>query len=601
MQAIRSFKDIISKLTYIIDRKYKRRLIYVFIVLFISSVLELIGVTAIVPFIQAIIMPDSVMNNRIIAIACDAIGIQASTSVLMVIGFLIIVLYLFKNAFMIFSSYVQEDFSSKFQMELSNKMLVSYLKRPYVYFLDTNSSIIIRGCGNDISGVYNILSVSFQIASEMVTVLLIASYLVKTDVFIALSILIVMSVIMIAMLLVFKPMMKKIGVRGRELGAYIGKLLYQMISGVKEIYAMQRQEVFEKEYFTNREESRKLQKISGVIGACPDRITEGVCISGIILIVCIRLTTYKGDNTEFVAMLGAFAMAAFKIFPSVGKITNRINVIVANRPCLDGVYENLKSAENYEKQLIEYKSENALISDEEFVSEFENEIVIDSITWKYNRQEKPVLSGCSMSIKKGESIGFIGESGAGKTTLSDLILGLIRPQEGTITVDGVDIFTIPKSWASMVGYVPQSVFLIDDTIYNNVLFGQSSDDNSEEKVWEVLEKAQLKSFVETLPDGINTIVGERGVKFSGGQKQRIAIARALYSDPRILVLDEATAALDNETETAVMESIDALQGKITMIIVAHRLTTIKNCDRIYEIVDGKAVERDKSEVLQGIS
>lgn len=214
--------------------------------------------------------------------------------------------------------------------------------------------------------------------------------------------------------------------------------------------------------------------------------------------------------------------------------------------------------------------------------------------------KEAVLTNTFLCINKGESVAFIGSSGAGKTTLADIIMGLLKPQEGSVEMDGIDIFSIPHQWAKIIGYVPQSVFLIDDTVRRNVAFGLKEEDISDEKVWSALGQAQLKEFVEGLPAGLDTIVGERGVKFSGGQRQRVAIARALYEDPDILVLDEATSALDNETETVFMESIDALQGSKILIIVAHRLTTIRNCDRIYEITDGIAIERKKEEVLAGI-
>lgn len=203
------------------------------------------------------------------------------------------------------------------------------------------------------------------------------------------------------------------------------------------------------------------------------------------------------------------------------------------------------------------------------------------------------MAGLSLIIKKGESLALIGESGAGKTTLSDVILGLLKPELGTVKMDNIDIFAIPKQWAGIIGYVPQSVYLIDDTIKENIIFGLENNENNDEAIWRALEQAQLKQFVESLPQQLNTIVGERGIKFSGGQRQRVAIARALYYDPDILVLDEATSALDSGTETAVMEAIEALQGQKTLIIVAHRLTTIRNCDKIYEVKNGVAYLCDK--------
>ena len=215
-----------------------------------------------------------------------------------------------------------------------------------------------------------------------------------------------------------------------------------------------------------------------------------------------------------------------------------------------------------------------------------------NIFWKYPNSEVLVLNNLNLTICKGDAVGLIGSSGSGKTTLSDMLLGLFRPLSGGIFVDGVNIFTIPKEWAQVVGYVPQSVYLTDDTIRNNIAFGEDEKDIDDERIWKSLEEAQFKEFVQKLPDGLDTLVGERGIRFSGGQKQRIAIARALYYNPSIVVLDEATSALDNETEKAVMESIDALQKQKTLIIVAHRLTTLKNCNKVFEIKDGKAFEVD---------
>lgn len=302
---------------------------------------------------------------------------------------------------------------------------------------------------------------------------------------------------------------------------------------------------------------------------------------------------------DFVPKLAAFAMAAFKVLPSIGKVTSRINGLVYCRPSLANVYDIMKEADEYERHYQQYAEEHGEVKESEDL-QFDNKLTIQNVVWQYQNQKAPVLTDTTLEVKKGQSIALIGASGAGKTTLADIILGLLHPQEGVVLMDGIDVYAMPKTWARIVGYVPQSVFLMDDTVRNNIAFGLPGDMIEDEMIWDALERAHLKEFVAGLPNGLDTIVGERGVKFSGGQRQRIAIARALYNKPEILILDEATAALDNETETAVMESIDALQGQITMIIVAHRLTTIRNCDKIYEIRDGKAVEREKAEVLSGI-
>ena len=256
-------------------------------------------------------------------------------------------------------------------------------------------------------------------------------------------------------------------------------------------------------------------------------------------------------------------------------------------------------AEQYEEKVNAYIKEHASIhniSDEIF----QNKVEVKNISWRYPNSDVYVLKDLDLTVHKGEAIGFIGSSGAGKTTLSDMILGLFKPLMGGIYVDGIDIYTIPMQWAHVVGYVPQAVYLTDDTIRNNIAFGEEEQDIEDDKIWFALEQAQFKTFVQQLPNGLDTIVGERGIRFSGGQKQRLAIARALYYDPDIVILDEATSALDNETEKAVMESIDALQKSKTLIIVAHRLTTLRNCDKVFEIKDGKAFEVDMEQFKKQI-
>ena len=333
---------------------------------------------------------------------------------------------------------------------------------------------------------------------------------------------------------------------------------------------------------------------------------EGICITAFIVMLCVKSLTGV-NGAEFVSNAAAFAIAAFRILPSVGKITNNYNVIVYYQTMVEGVYRNIfeanEFAQNNELMMNEQRVADGQMTQKPVSAEnaaaFHSEICLENVSWKYPNADGRVIDGLNMVIPKGHAVGFVGASGAGKTTLADMILGLLPTETGAIKMDGVDIKSIPLTWSRTIGYVPQSVYLTDDTIRNNVAFGIEKEQIDDVLVWEALQQAQLKTFVESLPEGINTVVGERGIKFSGGQRQRVAIARALYYDPAILVLDEATSALDNETESAVMEAIESLQGHKTLIIVAHRLTTIKSCDEVYEIVDGKAVKKDMAEINHG--
>lgn len=282
--------------------------------------------------------------------------------------------------------------------------------------------------------------------------------------------------------------------------------------------------------------------------------------------------------------------------PSLGAISSGMNTITMNIPLMEKTYQILNEVSELEKAEKGKKITESKYKD----IEFKQEIKVDNISFCYPNSEENVLEDASVIIKKGESVAFIGPSGAGKTTLSDIILALLKPSKGKILMDGIDIEELGGTWNRIIGYVPQTVYIVDDSIRNNIAFGEEKGTINDEDVWQALKVAQLDEFVRGLPRGIDTRVGEFGVRFSGGQRQRLAIARAMYHNPEILVLDEATAALDNETENEVMKAIEALQGYKTLIVVAHRLTTVKKCDEIYEVRDKKIIKRNKADVLKGI-
>lgn len=598
IEIVREAKEVLNELSYVLTTKQKTQAVKVLIVIIISSWLELIGVSAVLPFMQAIIAPDNLLQNVYVQKMMKILQLDVSAKMLiMLVGVGLILVYLIKNLFMIFSLYIQQDYITVIQRDLSNRMLHSYMSRPYTFFLETNSSVIVRGSTESIAGLHQILYNLLTMIAEIISVVMIGVYLLYTDTWIAVTALLLMAIILVALVLFFRPMVKRSGKKNMMVLAKRNKVVYQAVNGIKEIYVMHRQHLFEEEYEEASEIYRNTQRNYSFLNVCPDKIVEGVCISGLIGIVCIRLLI-GGEMSDFVPKLAVFAMAAFKMLPSIGKISARINNIIYYRPMLLDVYNNVKETNQYRESQNRYILDQSIINSDKHCLRLCEQVTVNKVVWRYKNQNQDVLRGTTLTIMKGQAVGLIGASGAGKTTLVDMILGLLKPQAGTIEMDGRDIYTIPEAWSRMVGYVPQAVFLMDDTVRNNVCFGLREEDADDESVWEALERAQLKEFIQGLPNGLDTIVGERGVKFSGGQRQRIAIARALYCRPEILILDEATAALDNETEAAVMESIDSLQGQITMIIVAHRLTTIKKCDVIYEIADGRAIQREKAEVIR---
>ncbi len=583
--------DIIKKLNYITTPKQKRRLFFVYIVVLIGSFWELLGVAAILPFIETIMTPEASDGKWYTSLIIDMFGATDPMDRMSIMGIFIILIYIIKNVYLMFSSYVQASFSTSVQKELSVRLTSTYLGSSYLFHLDHNSSVLIRSVNQDVMGVFGMYFYLLRIVSEVFTVGAISIYIILLDPVLAISLILILGTCMVLLVLGLKKLMKFFSRQEQNCESRMLQYLTQAFNGIKEIMVKNRQGYFVNAFEEASTTNARATKINYFLNSITTYIYEVVCIGGLFAIVILRLRG-TADVSVYMTRLATVAMAAFRLFPSMGRLTTNTNGMVYNRVRLDYVYDTLKEIEN-DKDYIARLSENR----DETMS-FEKEVEIKDVVWRYPEGKDDVLKGAGFTIKKGESIALIGPSGAGKTTMADVILGLLKPQKGQILLDGKDVYEHPAAWAKIIGYVPQAVYLTDDTIRCNVAFGIDEKEIDEKRVWDALEEAQLADFVKGLPEGLETNVGERGVRLSGGQRQRIAIARALYDDPKILVLDEATSALDNETETAVMEAIDSLQGSKTMIIVAHRLSTIRNCNKIYEINGGKATLRDKEEVLR---
>ena len=599
LHELNKVRDIWNKFQFILTGQQKRQGVVILLMTLVGAVVETLGVSIIIPFVQAMMNPEALLQNKYLKPLVDFFDVVYSTQLVLILGIGIALVYIFKNLYLTILSYYRIRYSTRVQRELSVLMMKSYMKRGYLFFVQVNTSELLRGIMGDVSAVYQMMHHAFRVIAEILTSFAIIIFIVKTDFMMAVSVIVLAVICFVSVVLGFRKPMQRLGVEYRLSNGEAQKHSLQAFQGIKEVIVMHRQQFFVNRYERAFERQQKALIGQTVASESPAYIIEAVCVAGLILSVSFRV--YSGtDTTTFIPQLAAFAVGAFRILPSLGRISSSVNQIIYFVPSLNKTYEHLKEVRAAEQavqediQLLRQQDQEsgAVITKTEQGGSY---LEIDNVRWKYPAAEKEVLNGITLHIHKGTSVALIGHSGAGKTTLADIILGLYRPQEGCIKYKGVDIRTISEQWSNSVGYIPQSVYLTDDTIRNNVAFGV--DEPNDEMVWQALEQAQLKEFVTGLPDRLDTIVGDRGVRFSGGQRQRVAIARALYYNPEILILDEATSALDNETETAVMEAIDSLQGNKTLIIVAHRLTTIRNCDVIYEIADGRAVERKKEEIF----
>ncbi len=589
MRDLKTFQRMMYQIFSILNPRQRIQMVGMFVIIIVGSMFELLGVSIILPFIEAILSPTELMERSYINVLVKIFKIQNNQEMILLVGGGIIVVYLIKNIYLSFSAYLQAFYSNNMQRSLSVLMLKSYLNRPYSFFVEHGSGEIMRGISGDIGGVYTIIVNLFKFLSELLVIISIAIYLVITDVLLAIGTLIAGITCLFIIVIALKKKLSKMSELYRDNSAIQSKWVVQTVTGIKDIMVFNKRGYFAKGYDDSYKNTARANTNYTFMGALPERLIEAFCISGIVITVLIRLRMGI-DPVKFVPQMAAYAMGAFRLLPSISRMAAYINNFIYYRPMVEAAYENISEAREHLKSM---QSAIAPIDKESGVPLAQ--ISIRNISFKYIKGEKNVLDNCSLEIKQGQVIGIIGESGAGKSTLADILLRLYIPAKGGIYMNDIDINTIPNSWHELISYVPQSVFLLDDTIRTNVAFGESK--GNEEKIWAALDKASLKEFVQTLPNGLDTMVGERGVKFSGGQRQRIAIARALYFEPQILVLDEATSALDNETESAVMEAIDKLSGQMTLIIIAHRVTTLKGCDKIYEVKNGKIIERKKEEVI----
>ena len=593
MNRLKSVKEVWHKYNYILTTAQRRWGIVVVLLTIVGALFETMGVSVILPLVQVMIAPQQLRENKAIAPIINYLGLGTDAELIWAIGIAVILVYLIKNVFLLFLSWIRVKYACKVQRELSTEMMDSYMKRGYVFFLNTSTGELLRGMRDSITNTYNALYQIFRLLAELLAIAFICAYIMISDITMAVCVILLAVICLLIVVLGFQKWVKKCGEIFYRYAAQINKTLLHTFQGIKEVLVMQRQQYFIDSY---KKEYMKQQK--GTIGQTvalesPAYLIEAVCVSGLIVAVCIRAINVE-NASALVPQLASFAVAAFRILPSLGRISSYFNQFMFCLPGINETYNNFKEVRGTGKK------QNVIVNEYnagENRGGFKNKLLIEGVTWRYPNTDADVLQNVSIDIEKGQAVAFVGKSGAGKTTLADIVLGLLPPQKGKVTIDGKDIVEIPKEKSKMVGFVPQNVNLLDDTVRRNVAFGISDKEIDDTLVWNALEQAQLKETIEKCADGLDTVIGERGVRFSGGQRQRFAIARALYNNPDILILDEATSALDTETETAVMEAIDALQGNKTLIIIAHRLSTIKNCDKIYEIADGKAVVRKYGEVV----
>ena len=583
---------IIRKFSQILSKQQKIRVVIIAIMMVIGASLETLGVGLILPLVSAITTPDIIMTNKYAKLVCEIFDLHATRTFMIVVIAALIFVYIFKNVYLFVEYYVQYRFICNNRFAVQCRLMETYLHRPYEFFLNAESGEIVRVVTGDTSSTFNLLSTVLAFFTEAIVSAALIVVIIVTDPVMAILIASVLGGTMLLISRLVKPILRKAGLKFQKNSAKMNQWLLQSISGIKEVKVTGKEGFFLTQFSKYGRKAIDSEKKNMVLGQVPRLSIEAFSISAMLAVIAILMWRGREIDT-MLPQLSAFAMAAVRLMPSVNRMTASLNQISYYEPALDKMLEHLSVAQRWQNTKDDIQGSDSVCPEEQRDSlSLKKEIALKDISFSYPGAEHPVLEHANMLVPIGMSVGIVGASGAGKTTAVDIMLGLLKPQEGQVLADGVDIQTAYHAWLSHIGYIPQMIFMLDDTIRGNVAFGIDSQEVDELAVWKALEEAQLAEFVRSLPEGLDTQIGERGIRLSGGQRQRIGIARALYTDPELLIFDEATSALDNETESAIMESINALHGKKTMIIIAHRLTTIEGCDMVYRVENGK-IERER--------
>jgi ABC-type multidrug transport system fused ATPase/permease subunit len=574
-----------QKISFLFSASQKSELKILAVLILIGMFFEMLGLGIMIPALTLMLKTDLVKEYPSLQPYLKAIGNPTQPELVFYGISLLVFVYVAKAIYMVYLSWRQNHFSSLLSAELADRLFLGYLRQPYIFHIQRNSSELLQNIQHEVN-VFNVITVSsITIIAELSMAISVAAMLIIIEPIGAISVILFIGLFAT----IFSKLTQKkllIWGKGRQFHlSLLTKNLIQGISGVKDVKISGRENYFLSEFQKHNLAQARINTRVHTLATTPRLYLELLAAIGLAALISIMILQSRPLHL-LVPTLGVFGAAAFRLIPSLNRIMTSLQSVRYSQPVIDLLYKELTEINDYENSVLA----NGKI-------ELKSKIQIDKLVFNYPMSNINVLKNVSLTIEKGESVGFIGPSGSGKSSLVDLILGLLKPVSGFILVDGQDIQQNLRHWQNKLGYVPQSIYLTDDTLRRNVAFGIIDSDINDELVNRAIKAAQLEEFIENTRLGLDTVVGERGVRLSGGQRQRIGIARALYHDPEVLVFDEATSALDSDTERNVVETIKSLQGDKTILVIAHRLSTIKYCDRVYKVDDGQITELDLKEVL----
>ena len=587
-------RSILRKLSYLLNAREKRNAGILFLLTWAGALFDVVGVGAIPAFVGVISMPEKLLEYGPVRYVYDRLGMTSTDDMVMWAAGALIVIFVLKNLYLTFLTYITARYNSGRRVSISNRLFRAYLRSPYTFHLQRNTAELLRNTNSESGSIIGgVLSPLLTLAQETLTLLFVFVLLMAVEPLVTLVVFGVLGTITVVF---YRATRTKIGEYAQESQRH-RKLSVQAVNqglgGFKDARVLGREKFFLSSYSESTSFQAEADRYKAVVSALPRLFLETIAVTGM-LGVSALLVAQDRPLESIIPTLTLLGVAIVRLMPSFQRIAGNVNSLKWGERALDAVHADLVELEDQERELRARRTSAAPVA-------FEREVRFESLSYQYPGQAEHALRDVSLAIPKGASVGFVGPSGAGKTTIVDVLLGLLDPTAGRVLVDDADIQNALASWQRKIGYIPQSIYLTDDTIRGNVAFGRDPDETDDAAVWRALEAAQLRDMVEGLPDGLDAMVGERGVRLSGGQRQRIGIARALYHSPEVLVMDEATSALDNQTERQFVEALERLQGSHTLIVIAHRLSTVRNCDRLFMLDHGRLVAEGSYDELMDTS
>jgi len=573
--------DGIKKAYHLLDPRSRRQWLWLVPLAFLEGIVESVGAAGVFTLIRVIEQPFMILDLPVLGPAYRYLGWESGKIIILSFTFLVAAYYIGKNFFLIASIYIRSSMTSSAVEKISVRLMKKYLYAPYTLYLERNHAELVDRISQSVDlAVRMTLESAVALVSEILILIGIAVVLIMVSPVMTLLSIGMLAAILGVMLALTHKIFFKIGSRHQKLRQESLSIIDQSLGGIKEIKVMGREFYWEGQFADKQSRIARIRRWHSTLNHLPRAIVETVFICIPLVMVLLSADRLDQIGGGILPLLGLFAYAGFRAIPSFNRLSLNITNMRYSGAEVDLLYRDLRMLD--EPPVYPEKGAANVPA-----LRFERELRLEGVSFFYKGHEQPVLEDIDLSVQKGEAIGIAGVTGSGKSTLLDLILGLLEPSRGRITIDGRDVRGCLPEWHRLLGYVPQQIYLMDDTLRRNIAFGVPDDAIDAGRVADCLAAAQLDGFVKRLPQGLDTRLGERGVKISGGEKQRVAIARALYRDPEVLVFDEATSALDGFTEKVVTDALHAFHGRMTMLVVAHRLSALQHCDRALFIQRGR--------------